>query len=329
MRWILIAVIFVLTACARQTSTSMPACQVELLILGTGQDAGAPQIGNPEDSGWKSPDKRLYATSAALMDRRNQARYLFEATPDIRVQVNALDKIMPPDSDSSDTRLGLSGVFLTHAHIGHYAGLVFFGRESAGTKNLPVYAMPRMTNFLKSNGPWSQLVKLSNIRLEGVSSLSGAWTLSEDVWVMPFKVPHRDEYSETVGFLIKGPNKSAFFLPDIDSWEAWETQAEQPFSSRSERLNILDMVNRVDYAFLDGTFFDDYELPGRDMSKIPHPRVKHTMNIFESQPEEIRDRIYFIHLNHTNPIRFQSTLEYRDVIESGFNVARRGQRFCL
>ena len=70
-------------------------------------------------------------------------------------------------------------------------------------------------------------------------------------------IPHRDEYSETVGFVIRGPDRSALFLPDIDKWDRWERK-------------IADVLADADVAYLDGTFFADGELLGRDMSKIPH-----------------------------------------------------------
>ena len=44
----------------------------------------------------------------------------------------------------------LSGVFLTHAHIGHYTGLMNFGNEAMGTKELPVFCMPKMKSFFKA-----------------------------------------------------------------------------------------------------------------------------------------------------------------------------------
>ena len=59
----------------------------------------------------------------------------------------------------------LSGIFLTHAHMGHYTGLMWLGKEVMGAAKVPVHAMPRMAAYLRSNGPWSQLVKLENIEL--------------------------------------------------------------------------------------------------------------------------------------------------------------------
>lgn len=299
-------------ASAEETITET--CAVEFMILGVGQDAGAPQIGNPDDPAWTDPSKRLLATSAALIDHRSGERYLFEATPDIREQLQMLDEHAP--SDKGD--FGLSGVFLTHAHIGHYAGLMFFGRESAGTKDLPVQVMPRMGDYLENNGPWDQLVSLENVKLQPMGTASEF--ISHGIMVTPIIVPHRDEYSETVGYVIAGPNKAVLFLPDLDSWQEWEAQYP---------LTTVELVALVDYALVDATFYNDNELPGRDMSKIPHPRVTETMDMFQGEPAEIRNKIHFIHINHTNPIRDPDSAESQTVQKRGYNIARRGDRVCL
>lgn len=291
------------------------ACQVEFVILGIGQDAGIPQIGHSDDAAWDDPAARRLASSAALIDHRTGARYLFEATPDMREQVKRLDDIAPPVSGP----LGLSGIFLTHAHIGHYAGLIFVGRESANTSALPVYAMPRMRDFLATNGPWSQLVDIDNIELEPLEERT-AQPLPGDITVTPYLVPHRDEYSETVGYVIKGPTASALFLPDIDSWDQWKDRFG---------IRIEDMVAETDYAFIDATFFDDNELPGRDMSKIPHPRVPDTMARFSDASPEVRARIHFIHFNHTNALRDPASDQSQSVRDAGFGIAEEGQRVCL
>ena len=60
----------------------------------------------------------------------------------------------------------MDGVLLTHAHIGHYLGLAHFGFESLNTKDLPFHVSPRMAEYLRTNGPWSQLVRLGNVNLE-------------------------------------------------------------------------------------------------------------------------------------------------------------------
>lgn len=298
-----------LTAAPLPAQENEQACQIELVVLGAGQDAGAPQIGNAADDG-----PRLLPSSIAVIDREDGKRYLFDATPAITEQLSLLDRIEPPAEG-----LGLDGVFLTHAHIGHYLGLAYLGREAAGTSNIPVFAMPRMAEFLRSNGPWSQLVELNNIAIQPLAE-GTLQPVSDTFGVWPISLPHRDEYSETVGYLIMTPGKTALYAPDLDSWDQFEELSP---------ILLPDLLATVDYAFVDATFWDDNELPGRDMSEIPHPRVTGTMDRLHDLPESERAKIHFIHYNHTNPIRDPSSAESRLVAELGFNVARRGQRACL
>ncbi|MEE4207020.1 MAG: MBL fold metallo-hydrolase [Erythrobacter sp.] len=285
-------------------------CPRELVVLGTGQDAGAPQIGNAHDKG-----PRLLPTSLALVDREAGARYLFDATPAITEQIALLDDIERPAGEG----LGIDGIFLTHAHIGHYLGLAYLGNEAAGARGIPVFAMPRMAAFLRGNGPWSQLVSEGNIALFEMAR--GAFTvLSDDFGVLPLRVPHRDEFSETVGFVIMTPDLRALYLPDLDGWEAFEEMSAS---------SLEELIAGVDHAFIDATFWADGELQGRDMAAVPHPRAKAVMERLAALPAQERAKVRFIHLNHTNPLRDPASDESRAVAAAGFSVARRGMRVCL
>ena len=290
-------------------------CDVELIVLGVAQDAGAPQIGNPRDPAWADSKLARLATSLGLLDYRQGTRYLFEATPDLRVQLQRLDEHAP----HAGPGLGLDGIFLTHAHIGHYAGLMFLGHESAGAAGIPIYAMPRMRGFLQSNGPWDQLVRYNNIVLRSIEAQKEV-VIGEKLTVTPYLVPHRDEYSETVGFVISGPTGSVLFLPDIDSWDRWRDE---------HGISIEDMIRRVDVAFVDATFHDDHELPGRDMSRVPHPRIVESMRRFAEMDAADRSKVRFIHLNHTNAARFENSPAHREIEQRGYRVAREGEIVCL
>ena len=286
--------------------------EVFIEVLGVAQDAGYPQTNCYRPHclrAWEDPALRRRATSIAVVDREHGRKYLFDATPDMREQLYDLHRVAP-DSDYA-----LDGVFLTHAHIGHYAGLMHFGREAAGTHQIPVFAMPRLRNFLASNGPWDQLVRLGNIEIRELAD-GKAIALGPNLAVTPFLVPHRDEYSETVGYRIDGPKRSAVFIPDIDKWEMWDT-------------DIRDVVRSVDYALLDATFFRDGELGGRDMSKIKHPFVTESMTLFEDFDATDRARVIFIHMNHTNPLLFDGSPEQAEVEQRGFRYAREGMQLEL
>ena len=182
-----------------------------LIVLGTVQDGGLPHIGCAKSCCSNlTPEQGVnyQVTSLAVKQPKINTSILFEASPDIVSQWNQLE--------NSPT-----AVFLTHAHIGHYTGLMHLGREALGAKNIPVYVMPRMRSFLKKNAPWSQLVKLKNIKL--IKMTAERPKTIGSVQITPILVPHRDEFSETVGYRIQGPNKTALFLPDIDKWERWNT----------------------------------------------------------------------------------------------------------
>ena len=207
-----------------------------------------------------------------------------------------------------------SAIFLTHAHIGHYSGLIHLGREALGAKRIPVYAMPRMTSYLKQNAPWNQLISLKNIDLFQIEANSK--NSIGQIHITPILVPHRDEFSETVAYKIEGPQKTVLFLPDIDKWSHWE-------------LELAQILKTVDYAFIDGTFFDESELNYRPLEEIPHPIVKETIALLKPYSKKLRDKVYFIHMNHTNPMLNPKSKASKWVLEQGFNIAREGQTFRL
>ncbi len=232
-----------------------------LVVLGTAQDAGYPQVGCEKEcctAYWSGKETKKHITSLALIDNTTKQYWLFEATPDITQQLSVLQSHLSTKPDYSP-----DGIFLTHAHIGHYSGLMQLGREAMGARSIPVWAMSRMDSFLRSNGPWSQLVSLQNIQLQPLKADSTV-SLSAHLKITPIQVPHRDEFSETVGYIIESGKKKILFIPDTDKWEKWDR-------------NIIAEIRKVDMALIDGTFYQDGELKGRDMREVPHPFVSETM----------------------------------------------------
>ena len=289
---------FLIAACA---SAPLPSTAPYALVLGIAQDGGYPQAGcNRPDclAAWRNPKLRRRVASLAIIDPQSHQRWIIDATPDFPSQLRTIEEAAPrPDNAPL-----LDGILLTHAHIGHYLGLAQLGREVLGAHSIRVYAMPRMRRFLENNGPWDQLVHLHNIDIVAIED-GVPVTLNGRLSVTPLRVPHRDEYSETVGFLIRGPSRSILWLPDIDKWEKWPTALES-------------ILSRVDVASLDGTFYDATELPGRDLREIPHPLMTETLARLASSP--LRPKVRFIHLNQSNPL-----LRER---RTGVAVAAEGER---
>jgi pyrroloquinoline quinone biosynthesis protein B len=256
---------------------------VHAVVLGVAQDAGVPHIGCRQElceRARRDPRRRERVAALGLVDGRSDRRFLVDATPDLASQLESLNR----GRTVADPRRPIEGILLTHAHVGHYAGLLFLGREALGARGVPVYATPRMARFLRDNGPWSQLVSLGNIELREMEA-GRDLALSPDIVVTPLLVPHRDEWSDTVGFRIRGPGRTLLYVPDIDRWERWD---------RDVRAEVAS----VDVAILDGTFADASEIPGRTQADIPHPLVPATM----ARLHGVATRVLFTHLNHTNAL---------------------------
>ena len=287
--------------------------QVTLVVLGTAQDAGSPQINCTKvccQAIFEGKQDATPVVALGIIDPVSKEQFLFEATPDITLQLRALKNSAPLEVSEIPT-----AIFLTHAHIGHYTGLMYLGKEVLNAQQVPVYVYPKMQVFLEKNSPWSQLVSNKNIVLK-IMQVNKLQQLNSQLSVFPFQVPHRDEFSETVGYQINGPEKSALFIPDIDKWEKWET-------------SIIDAIQKVDYAFIDATFFSGKEIQARDISEIPHPFVIESMKLFKELSPTEKAKIHFIHMNHTNPLLKPKSSESKQVEALGFNIALTGDRFRL
>ena len=287
--------------------------QPMLYVLGTLQDGGAPHMGCDRPCCRNlflrpATDRKVVSLGIADFKSGSGQLAMFEATPDVASQWHALQSL----SGLADV---LPSIFLTHAHIGHYSGLMFLGREVLGATDIQVHAMSRFRRFLQTNGPWDQLISLGNIVVNQLAEDSIV-QVTEQVQTLPIRVPHRDEYSETVGYRIMGPNHSVLFIPDIDKWERWERDLKRELSL-------------VDRAYLDATFFDASEVGYRDMSEIPHPFIVESMDFLGALSAAEKSKVHFIHMNHTNPCLSDTSSAYRHVVASGFNIARMHEAFPL
>jgi len=209
-----------------------------------------------------------------------------------------------------------------HALVGHYAGLLHLGREAYGAQGQDVYASESMIAFLRANGPWSLAVDAGHLALRVVQPgrpvvlarhASGAPRLSVEARV----VPHRDEFSDTLAFTIgrhDGRGEAAWralYLPDVDKW------------SRVDG-GLVGLLEDVDIVFVDGTFFDAGELPGRSLADIPHPFVVETLAALREHPG-LRRKVVFTHLNHGNPAADPASAAVRAVRTAGARVAVEGE----
>jgi pyrroloquinoline quinone biosynthesis protein B len=279
-----------------------PSPAPHVVVLGIAQDGGVPHAGCRQElcvRARRDPSARRAVASLGIVDPASGKRFLIDATPDFGEQIERLGG--RPD-----------GILLTHAHVGHYLGLAQLGREVMGTRRLPVYATPSMAGFLRANLPWSRLVKLENIVIEEIAP-GREIALTPSVRVTALRVPHRDEDSDTVAYLVRGPQRAVLWLPDIDRWEKWDRRLADVLSDRSIT------------AFVDGTFYSADEIPGRSIADIPHPLVPDTLRLLADAGADVKGRLFFTHLNHTNRLLSDDADALATLARAGAAVASEGQ----
>lgn len=284
-----------------------------VLVLGVVQDGGLPQAGCYSD---RCEQARLepprYVASLAIVDPAAERFYLVDASPSLTAQMDLIEE--PAFRERANRRDPFDGIFLTHAHMGHYLGLALLGREGVGIAPTLCYCSRTMERVLTDNAPWSLLVDEG--RLEFPRIPMDRWTDVDGVFdVRMVPVPHRSEFSDTVGYIFRGPRQTILYVPDIDSWEEWDRPVAQ-------------VVAGVDVALIDGSFYSGDEVPGRNIEDIPHPLVPHSMDLLEDVAQT-RSRVVFIHLNNTNPALERGGAHEREIRRRGFEVATEGLRIPL
>lgn len=274
-------------------------------VLGTAQDGGVPHAGCacPRcEAALKDPGRARAATSIAVQASEGTGALLFECAPEFPRQMALLRRRLGPGA-GNPRALPVSAVFLTHAHVGHYLGLAFLGREAFSAKNLPVTCTPAMAAFLGDNKPFQHLARRGEIVL--CPTLPGLPVDHQGLRVTSFLVQHRNEDADTVGYRIEAGGKRLVFAPDFDVYDA----------------PLLEEIGKADLALLDATFYAEGEVPGRDQSELGHVLVTESMKILKDQAAKVR----FLHLNHTNPVLDPGSPQAREVAAKGFRIAGEGE----
>lgn len=282
-----------------------------LHVLGTAQDGGLPHVActcERCERARRDPTHARRVASAAILN--GDRAWLIDATPDLPHQLAALAQHTGRPRGAVD-RAPLAGVFLTHAHIGHYLGLAYLGFEAVHTRDTHVHASPRMAAFLADNAPWDQLVALRNIALHELHH--APVTLDDTLGITAIQVPHRAEYTDTLGYVITGPRTTLLYVPDSAPWTEWSPTLPDVLTSRN-----------ITVALLDGTFHGPEELPGRDLKTLAHPLMSETMDLLQPLVDARRVRVIFTHLNHSNPAVDPRSQAAADITRRGFEVAADG-----
>jgi pyrroloquinoline quinone biosynthesis protein B len=287
--------------------------EAAIVVLGSGQDGGSPQLGHTSGVG---PDRTASCVAAISP---SGSVVLLDASPDMRQQVLSL---MTSDAFPADRDTPFDAIALTHGHMGHYVGLVHLGKESGDVRGIRLLATGKMHTFLRRNEPWRTLYERGNVAPDTFGL--GAIRVDDRMTIDAITVPHRAEFTDTVGLSVRLDDEPWFlYLPDIDSWGDWR-QADETISSHPMCLLDATFSSAESHpmCLLDATFSSADELADRSVTEIKHPLVTDTIERFGSMTDSTR--IVLGHINHSNPLADPESPIARDVAASGFVIAHDG-----
>jgi pyrroloquinoline quinone biosynthesis protein B len=250
---------------------------------------------------------------------------LLNASPDLRVQIEATPELWPHDGRQSPIR----DVILTGVEIDQTLGLLLL-REFHSFRVHATESVRKIltedNNFFGALARFPGQVCWHDIRPDQAFSAGGACL---EPLPLPGSFPgfvtasRQDQFNAAdavIGLLIKPESGGGTlaFLPGT--------------GHVSDAL--LDRLEACDVVLFDGTFWSDEEpsrIPGitrtaREMGHLPVSGAGGSLERFEALR---RPRKIFIHINNTNPILDEESVENRMVRESGWEVARDGMDISL
>jgi pyrroloquinoline quinone biosynthesis protein B len=261
-----------------------------------------------------------------------QVWFLLGASPDLRGQIERTPALHARDGFRHSP---IAGVVLLNAEVDHALGLLLL-RE---LQPLRVYATSSVRRILQEDNSmfamlnrvprqvqWDDFVPGTHF---GLSSVGGeesgleveAISLGQHfpAYVRGARIPKLCASEASLGAIVcSGSGKSFGYFPAVP----------QVDDALLARLSKLDLV------FFDGTFWSDDELirvqaSGQTSRQMGHLPVSGEGGILQRLAGLRGPRKIFVHVNNTNPMLDESSPEFREVREAGWEVAEDGWQFTL
>jgi pyrroloquinoline quinone biosynthesis protein B len=308
---------------------------VQVRVLGSAAGGGYPQ--------WNCnhPNSRRARAGDAAAPRRTQSSIavsadgvdwvLFNASPDLRQQINDTPALHPRDALRASP---LKAAVLTNADVDHVAGLLNL-RES---QPLRIYATARVLSVLAANSIFNVLnpafVSREAMVLEQECVLARPDGGPLGFSVVPFSVPGK------VALWLEDVNRGANFGTVEEDTIALEVRS----AGRTRFFYVPGCAHMTDalaarlrgapLVFFDGTLFRDDEMIRDGVGVKTGARMGHmsvsgedgTIAAFAGL--EVKRKV-FIHINTTNPILIADTPERAVVTAAGWEVAYDGMQLSV
>ena len=293
-------------------------------VLGSGSNGGVPQ--------WDCCCKNC--TQARTIPGQSRTRssvsvsvggtqlVLFDATPDIKFQLE-MNRLTPkPDEAKNGRQCRIEAVFLTHGHGDHIIGVSEFSTGKGFA--IPVYAPPDLIEFMFGSRDRSNFFgNIGRLAMDYVDPIG----LKEEKIVEPlpglkisgFKIEHTDRLddgshfpSSTYGYEIQTDEARFVYTPDIGSLSD----------------EVLTRIEGADLFMLDASFWWNDELSrisglAKTSYDLGHVPVEESVEILRGKGI---GRVIYTHLNHTNPLMDPEHPATSILEKRGFETAFDGMR---
>ena len=288
-------------------------------VLGSAAGGGFPQwnCGCPRCRAVRDGSRpcRPRTQSSVAVSADYQEWFLLNASPDIRVQIEAFPALHPNGTRNSPLR----SVLLTDAELDHTFGLLLL-RE---TDDIEVHGTEAVYETLLNGTTLLQtLGAYTNVDWRPVTT-GREMALGDKLSYLAFEVPTNKMARFGTGE--GGESVVGYRITDAHTGRAlvYVPGAQQITASVREQLQDCACL------LFDGTCWQDDELVGlgiatktsREMGHLPIGGADGSLEQLASLPIE---RKVYIHINNTNPILIEDSPERRTVEEHGLEVAVDG-----
>jgi pyrroloquinoline quinone biosynthesis protein B len=308
---------------------------MKILILGTAAGGGFPQWNSNDPAARRAragdPAVQPQTQSSIAVSADGRRWVLFNASPDLRQQIDANPQLQPHAGDGLRAS-PIAAVVLSNADVDHVAGLLNL-RER---QKLALYGHARVLDVLARNSIFNVLDPAFVARralvpdvMEQLSDRDGA---SLGIRIRPFTVPGKvalwledgaapalgTTAGDTIGFEIVTDGGHFFYIPGC--------AAMTP--DLAARLSDAPLV------LFDGTLWRDDEMiragvgakTGRRMGHMSCSGAEGSMAAFA--PLKVGRKL-FIHLNNTNPLLIADSPERAQAAAAGWEIAHDRMEITL
>jgi pyrroloquinoline quinone biosynthesis protein B len=246
--------------------------------------------------------------------------FLINASPDLRVQIEANAELQPRAARGK-RNTPIEAIILTSADLDQVLGLLLL-REF---QPLAVYATALVRRTLEANSFFRMMERVPN-----------QLTWHEIV-------PGEDFAVGTSGIVctpVPLAGSLPFYAKEMDTQECGQASLGLVVACEGRRIaytpglpeirdELMAIYRSCDAMLIDGTFWSDAELTrthegtplAREIGHIPMSGEDGTIALLAGVEGP---RKVFVHINNTNPVLDRRSSEYRAVVEAGWEIGRDG-----